>query len=111
MVDGSLMSPICPKFQTRNLKHSRERLDAKGAAGSQIHAVLMCNSCSTAVWNRDTVAALNIRNVFNHMALNQNVRPFAFKRLEKAMMRFPVISRLWTLGYIKLVIKLIIYYD
>jgi transposase len=59
----------------------KERRGAGGHAGPQVHGVLKCKNCST-VWNRDELAAKNIRHVFLYMAVHNNRRPPNFERSE-----------------------------
>ena len=75
-IDEYLTSQVCANCHRRTL----EKMPAtKGKADPKIHAVLKCNSCRT-VWNRDTMAAKNIRHIFRYMAEHNNERPEMFRR-------------------------------
>ena len=71
-----------------------------------IHAILKCTSCRT-VWNRDKMAAKNIRFVFQYMATHNDERPAAFARPptnaeddagpgEEAVVQHQLASPVWT---------------
>jgi hypothetical protein len=79
MIDEYLTSQVCAHCQRRTLKHARERTSAGSQNGNKIHTVLKCTSCST-VWNRDVMAARNIRSIFMSMAMNNDERPIRFRR-------------------------------
>jgi hypothetical protein len=82
IIDEYLTSQVCAECHRRTLVNLRERSKSSmssGAAGQKIHAVLKCTSCNT-VWNRDVMAAKNMRHIFVYMALNNNERPDPFKR-------------------------------
>jgi hypothetical protein len=79
IIDEYLTSQVCAKCHQRTLVNLRERSMPSTTAGSKIHAVLKCSSCST-VWNRDVMAAKNILYIFQYMALHNNERPEPFKR-------------------------------
>src|ERR1700729_2747416 len=84
IIDEYLTSQVCAECHRRTLVNLRERSKtsmSSGAAGQNIHAVLKCTSCNT-VWNRDVMAAKNMRHIFVYMALNNNERPDPFKRLD-----------------------------
>jgi hypothetical protein len=81
MLDEYLTSQICANCHQRTLEHVPA---TKGQAHPKIHAVLKCNSCRT-VWNRDVMAAKNIRYIFRYMAEHNNRRPPMFCRPQNVM--------------------------
>jgi transposase len=76
MIDEYLTSKICANCFQRSLYNVEER---SLSSGSKIHAVLKCNSCSK-TWNRDIMAAKNMRFLFRYMATHNNNRPPMFHR-------------------------------
>lgn len=73
-VDEYLTSQVCNICQTRTL----ENLFCKEKK-EKLNAVLRCTNCCQ-VYNRDINASINIRDVFTHMALNDNRSPQAFQK-------------------------------
>jgi Putative transposase DNA-binding domain len=78
-VDEYLTSQICAQCDQRNLRNLREPRNFEGTTRLKIHSLLKCQNCSK-VWNRDQMAAKNIRYIFDSMATNNNQRPLNFQR-------------------------------
>jgi Putative transposase DNA-binding domain len=78
-IDEYLTSKVCAGCDQRRVRNLRERRDFAGKTGPNIHALLNCQNCGK-VWNRDQMAAKNIRYIFDHMATNTNERPLIFQR-------------------------------
>jgi transposase len=72
IVNEYLTSQICP------LCHKRTTENVKDSFGQKLYPVLKCKNCDTR-YNRDHMASCNIREVFLHMAKNNNERPRLFK--------------------------------
>jgi hypothetical protein len=77
-IDEYLTSQVCAFCDQRRLKNLRERHVA-GSPGPKIHALLRCENCRK-VWNRDQMAAKNIKHIFEYMASHNNQRPPNFER-------------------------------
>lgn len=81
-IDEYMTSQVCAHCKQRTLQHARERTSTGSQNGRTIHTVLKCRTCST-VWNRDVMAARNVRFIFWSMAMNNDERPLAFRRPAK----------------------------
>jgi transposase len=72
-VDEYLTSQICPICNSRTTENEKDSSEDK------LHPVLKCTNCNKH-FNRDHMAAMNIRNVFLYMASHEDERPPAFAR-------------------------------
>lgn len=85
IIDEYMTSQVCAECHQKSLIHMKTRMPSNVstqpsmAAQSNIHAVLKCTSCSV-VWNRDEMAAKNIRYLFEYMATHNDERPHVFTR-------------------------------
>ena len=81
IIDEYNTSKACAECHQKTLVKMTRRAwsNQPSNAKSNIHAVLKCTSCST-VWNRDEMAAKNIRFIFEYMAAHNDERPEIFRR-------------------------------
>ena len=79
MIDEYNTSQICAHCHVKAVENLRERPSASNNHKERIHAVLKCKNCST-TWNRDVMAARNMRHVFLYQAQHGGERPAPFKR-------------------------------
>lgn len=79
MIDEYNTSKVCANCHVKAVENVAERSSVSSNCKERIHAVLKCKNCST-TWNRDVMAASNMRYVFLYQAQHGGERPMPFKR-------------------------------
>ena len=79
MIDEYNTSKVCANCHEKAVENVAERRSVSNNHKERIHAVLKCKNCST-TWNRDVMAARNMRYVFLYQAQHGGERPMPFKR-------------------------------